>query len=103
MRSVGENVSMAERIRRPAAKSTGSPSLTHERVNERYRDIASTMPGRVQVYAHWPSQLAVIFLAVPVEQEYNFGRTFSRPSEEQSPPVETHTPLWREDPTKEES
>jgi hypothetical protein len=61
------------------------------------------MPGRVQVYAHWPSQLAVIFLAVPVEQEYNFGRTFSRPSEEQSPPVETHTPLWREDPTKEES
>jgi len=35
---VGENVSMAERIRRPAAKSTGSPSLTHERVNERYRE-----------------------------------------------------------------
>src|SRR5450631_3685545 len=39
MRSMGGNVSMAERIRRPAAKSTGSPRFTHERVKECNGDL----------------------------------------------------------------
>lgn len=41
-RSVEENVSMAERIRRPGAKSAESLSLTHERANERRRDVSIT-------------------------------------------------------------
>jgi hypothetical protein len=36
--------------------------------------------------------LQSFFFAAPVEQEYDSGRKLFRLSEEQFPPVETHTP-----------